>query len=270
MQNTRPASAAAATQPSPPRDATVASRDEPRHALHSEQLARFSQGDEHSKSTPRTAGSAVQDGVDSLAAQIGSLGIAATVEDDASPIPPRIVRESGEPAEDVQFCPGSRVVKHASTWYYIAAIPECSGVTVVCTRCYQDYIGPTALADKWTSLVSEDGVSVMCNFHMARLKEILWPQAVAAGSMFEMNAYLKRSVDFQPCPGEKAITGVEGTTWYGLLGGEIQGFSVCETCYEKYVAGTAFDDKFAGYQEKPEEHTWMCHMRGDTTALSSD
>ncbi|KAJ6782699.1 hypothetical protein PWT90_02461 [Aphanocladium album] len=255
MQNSQvkvdSASAATAPPPKPsaPRDANVASRDEPPHAQRTEQPAQLGRIDNDTESTPRTVNSALQDGVDSLAAQIGSLGIDATVPHDADPIPLRIVRESGEPADDVQFCPGSRSVNYSSKWYYIAAIPESAGATLTCTRCYQDHIAHTALADKWTSLVIDEGTTVMCNFYVTRVKKILWPQAVQANSMVEISALLARSAGFQPCPGQEAVTGVEG---HNL------------TCYEKYVADSPFEDKFAPDREKAEEHTWTCSMRDET------
>lgn len=265
MQNFRPemdpASRAPPLPPRPTPGATVAAKDEPSKVQQVLADASLKQ-DVKDDNVPRTINA--QDGVDLLAAQIGSLGLEpATSPDDDGPVPLRIVRASGEPEDALQFCPGARIVTHSLTWHYITAMPESAGATLACTACYRDHIQKTALAARWTSIVVEDGTAVLCCFRTLRVKQVLWPQAVASNDMSALNAFLKRSADLEACPEDKAITGVKGTTWYGLREREIEGFEVCEACLEKYIAGTAFDARFAKYQEPAEEHTWTCHMRGD-------
>lgn len=256
-----------------PRDATAAAQEElPTEDLGVENPANANSrhSDIDADNAPRTVNSTAQDDIGPLTAQISNLGIeagSAAPQEDAGPVTLRAMRESGEPFDDVQFCPAERVVTHISTWYYIEDIPESAGATLTCTRCYQDYIHHTNLASQWTRIVIEEGTAVMCCFHMPRVKTVLWPEAVRSNDMYELKAFLARSKSFEACPEDTSITGVAGTTWYGLLENEIEGFSVCERCYEKYIAGTAFDVRFARFDVVVEEHTWTCHMSSQRLGL---
>ena len=233
-----------------------------------------SRGTKDTDRTPIAAADAVQsDDLSTLTTKLGGLGIeppspppasaspTQTATNGTGPIQPREVRDKGEPQDDVQFCPGLRVVSHSIKWYYMSDEGEAMGTSLTCSRCYQDFIAPTSLAGEWSSEVWGEGKNVMCCFAVPRVKQVLWPEAVKSCNSLELRSFLTKISSLEACPREKSVTGVKGTKWYGLREGDIQGFEACETCYEMYVAGTSFAVKFAYFQEPAEEHTWTCCLR---------
>lgn len=176
----------------------------------------------------------------------------------------RLVRETGEPLDEIEFCTDSRIITYPLVWYYLADLPgDAGGASFTCSRCYADYIADTPLADQWTAAALPEGVSVLCCFYIPRIKLVLWPQAVASNRMLELRAFFQKWMDMAVCPRDEAVKGVKGGVWYGMWANEIPGFVSCERCYERFVAGTAFEDRFAPYGEPAEEHEWSCHMSGE-------
>ncbi|OAA55653.1 hypothetical protein ISF_07758 [Cordyceps fumosorosea ARSEF 2679] len=203
-----------------------------------------------------------------LAAKLDTLGLepaaaaaaAPAPADTAGPIPLRAIRASGPPLSDVQFCPGARIVSHTSTWYHIACMPESVAATLICTRCYQDLVAPTALAGDWTAILA------------AEESKVLWPQAVVAGDTYELRSetvgriatskaghddwqgFIEASftrLQLPECTGEAVQS--DSISWH-IARGSLRSAPVCATCYQDHLATTPFAEHFRTYHPRLDNH----------------
>lgn len=225
--------------------------------------------------TSSDPGAECSDPLVNLSAKMGDLGIEAAEGQSTGPEsePPaqdnfdapiilREIRDSGEPLVDVQFCPGPRAVNYSLKWYYITELPDDVRPILICSRCYVDSIQSTSLSDQFSCEVFPSGIPLGCSFGAPRIKKVLWPRAVRTNSLSELRIFIAKIESLQSCPGSETITGIKGTAWYGILDNPIEGFNVCEQCFEYYISGSSFANKFGCYEEPAEEHTWTCHLKG--------
>nr|RBR02242.1 hypothetical protein FVER53263_10067 [Fusarium verticillioides] len=100
---------------------------------------------------------------------------------------------------------------------------------------------------------------VSCSFWIPRIKNLLWPEALQSGSIQKLCGFLNRLVKVEPCSAGVEAEYSVGAVVYGMSGNDIEGFIACESCYELYVAGTAFEGRFC--QETLQSPlTTVCHM----------
>ncbi|EWG50952.1 hypothetical protein FVEG_10067 [Fusarium verticillioides 7600] len=100
---------------------------------------------------------------------------------------------------------------------------------------------------------------VSCSFWIPRIKNLLWPEALQSGSIQKLCGFLNRLVKVEPCSAGVEAEYSVGAVVYRMSGNDIEGFIACESCYELYVAGTAFEGRFC--QETLQSPlTTVCHM----------
>ncbi|KAF9774677.1 hypothetical protein IL306_007290 [Fusarium sp. DS 682] len=97
---------------------------------------------------------------------------------------------------------------------------------------------------------------------------MLWPEAVHTNSVENLCKFLNSFIKLKPCSPGADIGYGAGTVVYRMSDNDIQGFNVCESCYELYVTGTAFEDRFCQQENLGGTTTLVCHMGYPYTSQS--
>ncbi|KAH7311669.1 hypothetical protein B0I35DRAFT_357171 [Stachybotrys elegans] len=167
----------------------------------------------------------------------------------STPEPARIHPSGVTPLFDCDMSP----VTYEMDWVCHPAVPAFN----ICGRCYIDHIFETQFRYKFMKRSYNDGVARTCYFGSKRVKEKLWPQAIAAGDLDAMLTFMAKRAALGSCR-QAAI--LENETWY--TSPDIQGLVYCKACYEDSLCGTAFGSHFS-LRPKPstaycDTSVWYC------------
>lgn len=130
----------------------------------------------------------------------------------------------------------------ATTWHWHSASPEF----LICSKCFGDKIHGTRFEGAFlSSNLDEDGTQRICRFSRPRMKDYLWPQALASGSLQPAVDWMMLRPQIPPCLEINGVKGGEGQTWYRVKSAlsqddSIEGFVVCRACFEDIVLSNPF------------------------------
>ena len=167
---------------------------------------------------------------------------------------------SGPQNETIRFCSDDRQIGYSLWWYHLADEPEL----LTCSKCYKDYIANTHLASRFQRTKRPEGSISQCSFFRPRVKEVLWPQALARNDLSPMLRFMKTRSQMPPCKGAEPNGTDNPSRWYSLAGQEVPNFVACRTCVEDYVGGTWFESRFTPVSPQDVGADWYCDMRSGT------
>ncbi|KAI0105005.1 hypothetical protein GGR51DRAFT_200880 [Nemania sp. FL0031] len=128
-------------------------------------------------------------------------------------------------------------------WYWH---PEAADF-LICSRCYVDNIHGTRYQPNFQTARYTDGKPRVCRFSKPRMKEQLFRQALASGSLQPVVEWMQRRSAIPDCRGMSGVKGgaVSGLKWYAPSDGSIPGLVVCGACYEDVLMVNQFAYRFA-------------------------
>ncbi|KAH3132463.1 hypothetical protein KXW80_004379 [Aspergillus fumigatus] len=141
-------------------------------------------------------------------------------------------------------------------WTALWYVPTSAPSFLVCAHCYEKHIQPTPHAGLFEAVwVDEGDTALLCQWNTPRVMAHL-----AAGDWDAIKAFMIERVNLPNCKGPAGHTGLDGSRWYRMIGAwEIQGFVICETCYQELVAWNQLKSYFATTPTiKSDEHLWTC------------
>ncbi|RAO69042.1 uncharacterized protein BHQ10_005054 [Talaromyces amestolkiae] len=165
--------------------------------------------------------------------------------------------------EELRFlrrCPEDRVINYSLLWYRLVNPSEAELAFLVCSRCYTDHIQNTSLVAEFEPVLQSEQFAAACSFWIPSVHDCFWPKALSTGNTVVFRKYVSRWVESPPCPGVQGSRDF-GSTWYGMVNGDVDGFMICEGCYVDNVLGTTFQNKFTTYSSEWESDTWACDLR---------
>ncbi|KAF5715905.1 integral membrane protein [Fusarium mundagurra] len=161
-------------------------------------------------------------------------------------------------------CPRARRIGYSRIWVHLRGTPGYC----ICECCYQDYIATSSLKDYFEVLELSGDPAVSCTFWIPRIKNVLWPEAVQTNSVEKLSMFLNRLINLKHCSPGVEVGYSAGTVIYRMSNHDIEGFNVCESCYELYVIGTAFENRFCRQEDLKGTTTVVCHMGYSYTSQS--
>ncbi|KAK1535468.1 hypothetical protein CPAR01_09010 [Colletotrichum paranaense] len=123
-------------------------------------------------------------------------------------------------------------------WFIHPAYPNF----IICNRCYHDHILNSPFHDVFNPVWHEDSVGRQCFFGNPRVKENLWPIALANLSLDGMLNFMATRPKLGFCPEDKSL---EGREWYYPTDRPDSGLAICKPCYEDHFKHTSFGNKFS-------------------------
>ncbi|KAH8892265.1 hypothetical protein GQ53DRAFT_647132 [Thozetella sp. PMI_491] len=164
------------------------------------------------------------------------------------------MRANGDPDRVARVCSGSRKVDYKTEWYCLPATPSF----LICTWCYMNYIRPTGLVASFQKVTKDEG---RCRFLLPRLTNALWPAAQRMGDLTAMQDYMSRRLSIPDCKGFDGAVFAEKIKWFTFTSLEIDGFVVCEACYEDHILDSPFAKFFGPYANaQTQGSTWACDL----------
>lgn len=153
------------------------------------------------------------------------------------------------PGATLPRCPRQRVLDYEASWHVLPGAPKL----LICTCCFADRIKTTPFASLFTRVVAPQG---RCHFQAPRVLS-LWSIALQSNDTSPLVEYAQKRSPVPDCPGlPGAMHGV--VEWYYTPDVGHSLFSLCEACYEDYVAGTAFAVRFARCGGPGGTEVWSC------------
>lgn len=144
----------------------------------------------------------------------------------------------------------------ATEWYWHPDAPEF----LVCSRCYVDHIYGTMFKDSFRSERLSDGTPRVCRFSKPRMRDHLFRDSVATGSLESALKWMRFRPVIPDCKGVDGIKGEVGIKWYSSKSDMIPGFVSCEACYEDYILTNHFSANFEPSKPQPAFDTWACDI----------
>lgn len=154
----------------------------------------------------------------------------------------------------LRICPKRVPIDYAIDWYFHPNSPNF----LICTNCYSNNIEATNFATHFQSELKSEAVPRTCLFHVERIQNILWPQALATGSLTNVIAFMDKRSQIK-CSGTTKNNDISIKYYSHRHNEPVDGFIVCEACYEDLVLAKPFADKFQLYPVKQTpENFWAC------------
>ncbi|KAI0851215.1 hypothetical protein F5Y00DRAFT_251833 [Daldinia vernicosa] len=147
-------------------------------------------------------------------------------------------------------------VTFATDWYWH---PNAPGF-LICSRCYVDYIHGTRFWDLFRRERFSDSKPRVCCFNKPRMRNHLFKDALATGSLEPALAWMHSRSQIPDCKGIEGVKGKVGIKWYMVKLNNIPGFVSCEACYEDRILTNHFFVNFEPTQPQPAEDTWSCDL----------
>ncbi|OAA58502.1 hypothetical protein SPI_06575 [Niveomyces insectorum RCEF 264] len=147
-------------------------------------------------------------------------------------------------------------VKLATTWYVHPQAPD----GIVCSKCYVDHIWPTSFRGQFQPKFWSDRTPRRCRFNCPRITEILFPDAVATGSLQPTLDFLTKRFSILDCAGSRGARGGQQIRWFRPAYNALEGMVVCEACYEDCIGGTSLAPYFEPTPAQPDAEVWVCDM----------
>ncbi|CAI6097311.1 unnamed protein product [Clonostachys chloroleuca] len=120
-------------------------------------------------------------------------------------------------------------------WFHHPTVPSL----YICSRCYAEHVYDPRFHESFEKVHMKAAESPCCSFPSRRLKEQLWPAALASGDLAPVLEYMKMRAALPPCP---AAASVEGGAWY--VSTDIQGSTMCPACFEDAGIEPVIREKF--------------------------
>ncbi|KAI1102709.1 hypothetical protein F4804DRAFT_312299 [Jackrogersella minutella] len=144
----------------------------------------------------------------------------------------------------------------ATEWYWHSDAPEF----LVCSRCYVDHIYRTRFRDSFRSQRVGDGKPRVCRFSKPRMRDHLFKEAIATGSLESALRWMRSRPLIPDCKGIEGVKGDVGIQWYKAKSDEIPGFLSCQACHEDQILTNQFSANFEPTPPQPEGDTWACDV----------
>ncbi|KAK7991448.1 hypothetical protein PG988_000242 [Apiospora saccharicola] len=147
-----------------------------------------------------------------------------------------------------------------TTWYTHFAAPEF----FICSRCYADHIASSQFRDAFHVAAPAEGEPRVCRFSSPRMKDDLWPKAVASDYLQPVTDWMQHRSRIADCKGFlPGVKGTEGVKWYAPKLREYPTWwAVCEACYEDRVK--MFPQMDSHFRPHPDTHwpdqVWNCDL----------
>jgi hypothetical protein len=139
-------------------------------------------------------------------------------------------------------CPKSVALSYATDWYYHPSTPTF----LICSSCYSQQIERTIFASSFLCEYKSEESPRMCTFHVLRIKNILWAQALARRDLTPLLTYMQRRAQLK-CPGTSKTHDTSIKYFAHKDGAPVDGFIVCEACYEDVILAKSFAHNFTPY-----------------------
>ncbi|KAI3328761.1 hypothetical protein F4824DRAFT_390642 [Ustulina deusta] len=146
-------------------------------------------------------------------------------------------------------------ITFSTDWYWH---PEAPGY-LVCSRCYADHIHRSQYRGAFQRGRFSDGKPRTCRFSKPRMKNHLYREALASGSLRHALDWMRKRAAIPDCRGVDGVKGRfgAGITWYATR--EIPGFLACQACYEDRLLTNRLAHRFGVHAEThPADAVWAC------------
>ncbi|KAI0382332.1 hypothetical protein F5Y04DRAFT_53174 [Hypomontagnella monticulosa] len=147
-------------------------------------------------------------------------------------------------------------VSFATDWYWHPSAPDF----LICSRCYVDRIHGTRFWDAFRRERLADGKARVCRFSRPRMDDVLFPDALATGSLETALTWMRNRSKIPDCKGVDGVKGTAGIKWYRTKANEIPGFVACEACWEDHVKTRNFFVNFEPMSPQPAGENWYCDI----------
>ena len=137
------------------------------------------------------------------------------------------------------LCPKTIAVSYATNWYCHSSTPSF----LICSNCHDQHIKRTVFSTVFVKEYKFKESPRACMFYVERVQKILWPQALTSGDLAPLLAFMKRRVQLK-CPGTTKIHDPSIKYFSHRENQPVDGFTVCEACYEDIVVAKSFASKF--------------------------
>ncbi|KAF5664641.1 integral membrane protein [Fusarium circinatum] len=152
-------------------------------------------------------------------------------------------------------CPQGRRIGYPVIWVHLKDTPGF----FICEACYNNHITSSSLRSHFEAVEMTGDPPVSCSFWLPRIKNALWPEALQSNNIEKLCEFLNRLVEVRPCNDGAEVEYSVGAVVYRMSDNDIEGFIACESCYELYVAGTAFEGRFCR-ESLQGPVTTVCHI----------
>lgn len=121
-------------------------------------------------------------------------------------------------------------------WYWHPSAPDY----LICSSCFVKHIHSTQkFQSVFQSARFTDGKPRVCRFSKPRMKDHVFPQALATGSLDAAVEFMQRRSSIPDCRGVEGVgrnsTAETEIKWYTAKAKAIRGFLACQACYEDLV-----------------------------------
>ena len=142
-------------------------------------------------------------------------------------------------------------------WYYHPEAPDY----LICSRCYVDRIHGSRYQEAYHHRRFNDGKPRICRFGKPRMRDQLYKEALASGSLRPVVDWMQKRSTILDCKGVDGVKGkfADGIVWYKAR--DILRFLSCQACYEDQVLTNQFAQHFSVHDEaqRPDD-VWACDM----------
>ncbi|KAI1429699.1 hypothetical protein F5Y12DRAFT_781715 [Xylaria sp. FL1777] len=148
-------------------------------------------------------------------------------------------------------------VTFSTDWYWHPEAPEY----LICSRCYVDHIHCSKYQGAFQSSRFNDGKPRTCRFSKPRMKDHIYKEALASGSLRPALDWMRKRSAILDCKGVDGVKGkfAGGITWYATR--EIPAFLSCQACYEDRLMTKPFAHHFNVHTEsQPADNVWACDV----------
>ncbi|KAI0811809.1 hypothetical protein GGR55DRAFT_89080 [Xylaria sp. FL0064] len=148
-------------------------------------------------------------------------------------------------------------VTFPTDWYWHPEAPEY----LICSRCCADHIRNTRYRTAFQRGRFNDSKPRTCRFSKPRMKDHLYKEALATGSLQPALAWMRKRSAVTDCKGVDGVRGkfAGGITWYATR--EIPAFLSCQACYEDRLMTNQFAQHFSVHGEsQPANAVWSCDV----------
>lgn len=151
-------------------------------------------------------------------------------------------------------CPKSIALSYATDWYSHPDAPQF----LVCSNCYSQHIETTIFASAFVCEHKSEESPRKCMFHVLRIKNILWPQALATRDLSPLLAFMQCRAQLK-CLGTTKTNDISIKYFAHRNGAPVDGFIVCEACYEDVILAKPFAHNFTRYARvQTTSDYWTC------------
>ncbi|CAK1362991.1 unnamed protein product [Cercospora beticola] len=163
------------------------------------------------------------------------------------------------PSSALLHCPSApNGIDFPAHWHRFTNVPNFW----ICSKCYEEHIASSPLLITLCEQFYDDplpGTTSYCDFNTARAKQLL-QKTLRSGNADELLAFAKKRSEMPMCEGDAGVRGGKGLNWWGLRG--VEGFVVCEACFEDWVGATPWAERFhlRDRTEHGADDLWNCDL----------